>query len=169
MMGGDLNLNLNPEITFRYLTPNDKQMLFEWRNTPEIVLLSTSQKQVSQEEHSAWFDTIQNSDYTKVFIIEEFNFPIGQVRFDRQDDGCQISIYLLPGHTGKGRGSELILTAIKNLSQVWKDIKWIDAHIRSENIQSIKAFEKAGFRNINHMLTLPAALEIKIMRFEIIV
>jgi RimJ/RimL family protein N-acetyltransferase len=155
------------KATLRPLIYQDKELLFKWRNIPEIIRLSSSRKKVEEEEHSNWFNRTLTSDNTKIFIIEELKTPIGQVRFDRDGTGCLISIYLTPEHIGKGRGSDLVLMGIKKISETWKGLQWVDAYIRLENIRSIKAFEKAGFRVKKYGVDFSGNPDLTAMRFEV--
>lgn len=112
----------------------------------EIVALSSSRRHVTWDEHSAWFDQALTDENCIIYIIVANSDPVGLVRFDANgNDGCIISIYLIPGETGKGRGAALIQVACSRMIGAWPHLQWVDAKIRSDNERSIVAFRRAGF------------------------
>ncbi|HZP81036.1 MAG TPA: bifunctional GNAT family N-acetyltransferase/class I SAM-dependent methyltransferase [Chthonomonadaceae bacterium] len=132
-------------IRLRPATPEDAERLFAWRNLPEIVALGTTQRSVTWEEHRAWFARTLQGDCRLLFFILHDEQPIGQVRFDREDtDSCQVSLYLLPEHTGHGWGVIALRQACAEAFRQWTVHKVI-ALIREENARSLSAFRKAGF------------------------
>lgn len=124
---------------------NDSSLLFTWRNLPEIVALSTTQRPVTWEEHTSWFAQTLRSDMRLLRFILWNGQPIGQVRFDRSGiSACQVSIYLLPMFTGRGLGVIALRQACAEAFREWK-VTEIVAYIRSGNAHSLSAFARAGF------------------------
>jgi RimJ/RimL family protein N-acetyltransferase/SAM-dependent methyltransferase len=120
-------------------------MVFRWRNIPEIVAVGASNRTVPWEEHRQWFHTFLSGGGYSLSIILLDGQPVGQVRFDRKNDTTlDVSIYLLPGYTGRGLGISALTRACR---QAFDDpsIHCIEAHIRQENQHSVSAFQKAGF------------------------
>jgi ribosomal protein S18 acetylase RimI-like enzyme len=138
---------VKPNVHLRRLEPRDLLLVFEWRNLPLIIELSSSQQPVTWEQHTAWFPRVLSSDDCLVFIIEHNGQPVGQARFDL-DDGPSaiISIYLLPEHCGHGLGTAALQLACEQLHATRPDIPVINANIRATNARSIQSFKKAGFR-----------------------
>ncbi len=133
-------------LSLRFARSEDKKTLFRWRNIEEIVALSSSRRHVTWDEHSAWFDQALMGDRCIILIVEAKGEPIGLVRFDsRGNDGSIISIYLIPGETGKGRGTALIQAACNRAITAWPHLQWVEAKIRSDNERSIVVFRRAGF------------------------
>lgn len=135
------------DISLRRAGPQDCQLLFEWRNLPEIVHLSSSRRRVNHNEHNNWFASAL-SDRTKIlFIIEKGGFPVGQIRFEINcAKEAEISAYLIPGQSGRGVGVVAIDMACNLLFQQTK-VEIIIANIRDDNRKSIAAFSKCGFKN----------------------
>jgi len=133
-------------LSFRALEDNDRELLFEWRNIPEIISLSANQRPVSWAEHLAWFDKVISNARYYVAIISEGMRPIGQIRFEKTDENiAEIGIYLIPSSVGQGRGSYLISHATLLAKHKWPSLQYLQAIIRKDNIRSIKAFEAAAF------------------------
>lgn len=134
-----------PNICLHEASADDCDLLFQWRNLPEIVNLSSSKAKVSRSEHERWFkNALQNPNF-HIFIILENEIPIGQVRFELiQTTEAEISIYLLPGKSGRGIGVAVIQSACRYVFMEFSILKVI-ANIRSNNLNSISAFTKCGF------------------------
>ena len=136
---------ITPWVTLRKAVAKDREMIFGWRNIGELVALSRSGKSVTWEEHCKWFRSVLSRDDTLLFIVSLKGIPIGQVRFDREDDRrFEVSIYLLPQYTGKGLGVLALKTACR-LAFRRVNVHEIRATIRADNALSISAFKKAGF------------------------
>src|SRR5262245_8404459 len=92
-------------VVLRPATAADMALIFAWRNRPEIVALSTSQRIVTWEEHVAWYKSVLANPNRMMLLIEHLDRPVGQIRFDRVTPAeCNVTIYLLPEYTGKGLG-----------------------------------------------------------------
>jgi SAM-dependent methyltransferase/RimJ/RimL family protein N-acetyltransferase len=131
-------------VNLRKLEVEDIDLLFEWRNYPEIIKRSTSQKKVGYKEHSDWFNNILVDENILSFVIEIDNIPSGHIRLEREDINCVITTYLLDKYTGKGYGVEAIKKACDMTLKQWKNISII-AFIRESNKSAQSAFSKAFF------------------------
>lgn len=133
-------------LSFRALEANDRELLFEWRNIPEIISLSANQRPVSWAEHRVWFDKVISDPRCYIVIVSEEMRPIGQFRIEKTDfNRAEIGIYLIPASVGKRRGSHLIGQAALLAKDKWPTLQYLQAIIRQDNIRSIKAFEAAAF------------------------
>lgn len=134
-------------LRFRPVSTEDLNLVYEWRNYPEIVALSASGSKVTWEEHVAWFSNLLANPDKLLLIIEDDGRPIGQVRFDKVEcDALIMGIYLVPSMVGQGRGKSLIKSACAYAKTKWPNLCFIKAEIRKENIRSQRAFAKAGFK-----------------------
>lgn len=133
------------DLILRRATIDDMQMIFGWRNIPEIVSLGKTQRPVDWDEHRTWFQEVVTGDNHLLLVVLLAGKPIGQVRFDRlKDHSCEVSVFLSPEFTGRGLG----VLALKHAC--WEafakmDIEEVVATIRRGNRRSISAFKKAGF------------------------
>src|SRR5262245_37067142 len=65
--------------------PSDIRSLFEWRNDPLIVSVSSSGQGVSWEEHERWFSSVLGSSEHLLYIVNSHHaVPVGMVRLDRK-------------------------------------------------------------------------------------
>jgi RimJ/RimL family protein N-acetyltransferase/SAM-dependent methyltransferase len=126
---------------------SDEQLVFQWRNDPWIVSLSTNRRRVSREEHAAWFRSVLGSPERLLFIVESGDgTPAGTVRLDRErQDAAVLTIYLIRSFTGRGLGPRAIEAACRASFQAWPLLDRIVAYIRADNQASRKAFARSGF------------------------
>lgn len=132
------------EVTLRPATPDDLELVFTWRNLPQIVANSSLQTTVTLDEHRAWFTaSLKRSDRTIDLILINGR-PLGLCRFDRDGGEAVISVYLVNAQ-GKGHGIEAIRQGCQTQRHRWPDLTGIRADVRTDNTPGQRAFLKAGF------------------------
>jgi UDP-2,4-diacetamido-2,4,6-trideoxy-beta-L-altropyranose hydrolase len=141
------NLEAN-SIRLRPVIEDDCEILWQWANDPVIRSVSFSSESISWRDHVQWF-TSKLCDQNCVFYIalNPDNVPIGQVRYDITQKEATISLALAESFRGKGYGSNLILLGCKKLGQN-SVIERINAYIKPDNLASIRAFLKSGFKEV---------------------
>jgi UDP-2,4-diacetamido-2,4,6-trideoxy-beta-L-altropyranose hydrolase len=133
-------------VSLRRAQEGDARRIFEWRNIPEIVARGSSQRRVDWDEHLAWFRRVTTDPDRLVLLIVEADEDIGQVRFETTDPGtARVSIYLVPGRTGRGVGVEALRQGCREAFSTLP-VDCIEALIRDDNEGSVAAFARAGFR-----------------------
>lgn len=126
---------------------SDIRLLFDWRNDPWIVSLSTSKRAVTWEEHEAWFESVLDHSRHLVFIVlSDDGIPAGSLRLDLNNAEAVISIHLARSYTGIGLGPRAIEVGCRRAFEHWPTLSRIIAYIRNDNQSSIKAFTRASFR-----------------------
>jgi dTDP-4-amino-4,6-dideoxygalactose transaminase/RimJ/RimL family protein N-acetyltransferase len=134
------------DVRLRRADMGDAERVFRWRNDPSIVAKGLLQRPVAWEEHAAWFRETVEGDSRILFILEDRETAVGQVRFDRESETqAAISVYLAPGLTGRGLGVPGIRRGCWEAFRRW-DIRTVIARVRAENAAARRAFEKADFR-----------------------
>lgn len=134
------------ELKFRPVESDDINDLFEWRNHPEVRKNSFSSKPLSWEEHEKWFKEKVKDPGTTIYMVYTEGEKIGSIRFEEKDDAVKVSVMLNPDFFGKGLGAEIIKSGSEKFIREKNCKKPITAEIKKNNIASIKAFQKAGFR-----------------------
>jgi RimJ/RimL family protein N-acetyltransferase len=127
--------------------PSDIRRLFDLRNDPLTVSVSSSRREVSWEEHESWFQSVIGNPRHLIYVVNvEHSVPVGTVRLEwKSEDTAVISIALAPSHTGRGLGPRAIDEACREAFDHWPAVSRILAHIRIENRRSIAAFSRSGF------------------------
>lgn len=133
-------------IKLRRATHEDMARIYEWRNAPSTQKYSFNAEPIPWDTHVNWFKDILFCDKRILLIGEILHHPIGVLRFNLLDsDEAVVDIYLVPGEYGKGLGSKLLLAGIQ-WARLNTTAKMIRAEIISDNIASLKAFAKVGFK-----------------------
>lgn len=129
---------------------NDLAALFQWINERQQVLFNSSYKPVTEKQHLAWFDALQDRHDGVIFGIRllEKDLLIGS---------CQL-LHIHPIHRnaelqirlgevsyrGKGYGTEAVQLL---LSHAFSDINLerVYLHVFAENHNAIAVYKKTGF------------------------
>jgi RimJ/RimL family protein N-acetyltransferase len=136
----------NNEIYLRFAELEDLNDLFKWRNDESTRQASFNTNNISFEEHKKWFEETLADPKRNLFIIcdKQFN-KLGQIRFDKKNDVAEIDVTINPNYRNQGIGSLALFKAshiyIYNFGG-----KQVIAKVKKDNISSLKAFEKAGFK-----------------------
>ena len=138
------------EIKLRKAGPEDCRNIYEWRNAEETRRHIFDKETIPFEVHQRWFENSLKNDARIILIGEHAGKPLGVLRFDLAGDQALISVYLVPGHQPPGAGTQLIKAGSNWLAGEHPEIRKINAEILGDNMASIKAFEKAGYK-LNHL------------------
>ena len=149
---GDTKGPLKPDSgLLRELADRDSDLLFQWINDRDLVILNAPFRPVSAAEHSAWFAGIRQREDLKIFAIAEPSSgrTIGYCqlkKIDRQrgDAELQIRIGDKALH-GKGLGTaavrELLRFAFEDLK-----LQRIRLQVFQENVRAYRSYVKCGFK-----------------------
>ena len=136
----------NSHVTFRQVREEDCRLLWEWANDPETRSVSFSTDPISWEHHVRWFaEKLKDPEHVFFILLNLDDEPIGQVRYAVNGKEAAISMSISPKFRGLGYGSQGIRMTIAELF-THVDVDVIRAHIKPENLKSVKAFTGAGFR-----------------------
>jgi RimJ/RimL family protein N-acetyltransferase len=129
-------------MMIRRALKEDALDVLAWRNDAHAVAMSKSGRVVDVDDHLTWFPKALASSDCAMFIAEHEDRQIGMVRFDRAGDHWLVSINVAPNERRKGYGQSMLATAMKEVGGP------LLAEIKSDNLPSIRIFERCGFRKI---------------------
>ena len=132
------------DLTIRKALENDIKLLFNWANDSSVRQNSINTATIEWSDHKKWFSSRIKDKNCKIFILENYCHPIGQIRFENKKDTWEIDYSIDSGFRGKGLGKKLIDMGIKQLPEG----TLIKAIVKEENIASCKVFEKLGFEKV---------------------
>ncbi len=137
-------------LRLRSVRQEDCKLLWEWANDPEVRTSAFLSDSIPWQKHIEWFTHKFPDRNCHIFIaIDHQDTPIGQVRFDAQnDEQVEIDVSIEQGKRRSGYGSLLIGMAVQTLF-CHTSIKAIHAFIKPDNEASIRAFEKAQFQRLD--------------------
>lgn len=139
------NLSLSAGLILRKVEEKDKLLLFDWANDPEVRKNSFNPNLISLPSHSRWFDAKINDKQTLLYIAEAEEKAVAHIRFSIMDETATISYLIGADFRGKGLGFSLLQKGIQQLIAQRPGIKQVEGLVQSQNIASIRIFEKAGF------------------------
>lgn len=135
-------------LTLRRAEDADCEDIWRWRNAEETRRYSRRSESVELESHKRWFSSMLQSGTCDLLIAEAAGSPVGVLRFDYQDQKATISIYLVPGRSGRGEGSQLLRTGVDWVAATHPDISVIEAEVLAANAASHHTFVAAEFTPI---------------------
>ena len=102
---------------------------------------------VNWKEHINWiFPILLGMNNKELFLIKNFQKPIGQIRFDyKNQKTAEVSISILKEFRGRGFAKKSLNVAIKRVRKQ-KKIKSLIAEVHKGNRASIRLFERLHFR-----------------------
>ena len=130
----------------RRVRADDRELLWEWANDPEVRAASFSSAPIPWETHVSWFAERFGQGRCLMLIAEdEKGSPFGQIRFDFKNNGeAELNISLVRESRGCGLGVRVIEAGVRELFAT-VDCLRVNAFVKPENEASARAFEQADF------------------------
>lgn len=132
------------KVALRDATASDSRMLWDWANEPGIRAASFSSESIPWPAHEKWLGEQLSRPDRILWIAEDAEGSLGQVRFALEEDEALISVSLDPGRRGRSLGSLLIGLGCRKFFETHPTPS-VRALIKPDNRVSIRAFEQAGF------------------------
>ena len=134
------------KLRLRPARDSDSHLLWEWSNDDEVRASAFSRDPIGWEEHQQWVARkLEDADRRTFIGLDADDHPVGQVRFDLNPDGeTEVDISVSRSWRRRGYGTEILRLACAKVLRVTPKAR-IVAHIKAENVSSIRTFEKAGF------------------------
>lgn len=134
-------------FSFRVVQEKDMMLLFQWANDPLVRQTAFHTKPILIEDHKKWFSSKLNNSGTKMFILEERQIPVGQIRFDLEEvEGVYYIDYSISEkYRGKGLGKKILLLGLKSHESFNQEKLIYRAFVKKNNQASIKCFTSVGF------------------------
>jgi len=139
------------KLTARNLVLQDADLVFRWRNTPEVRKVSIDTSIVSPIEHYNWIKNWLKAENRGYFWIYSDSIKdVGYVRFDSLDDPAffEISILIDKKMRGRGLGKLILEDSINRFAQK-SEGEFLRAVVHASNTASIKLFSSSGFNQVN--------------------
>lgn len=132
-------------LRIRHAETDDARLFYNWANDQAVRANAFSQEKITWEDHLQWYKSKLGQKSTKLLVLECSEIPLGQIRFDKDDDGFWVIDYSVDKRfRGMGFGSIVVRKGVEHLKAVMDNIK-MKAEVKSENVSSIKVFRKMKF------------------------
>jgi len=137
-------------LGLRAAVAEDGEALLNWRNAPFVRRFSGDGAEIPRADHEKWLAATLANPARHLLIGEcrgadAAPQPVGVLRYDRIEDGAEISVYLVPGLDGLALGADLIRLGDYWLHKTMPAARRVRARIHPENQASIQAFRRAGY------------------------
>jgi RimJ/RimL family protein N-acetyltransferase len=139
------------KVTLRKIKKSDLKSCIKWFSDPEVVkFLSTSVKNITEEQELEWFNFIKDSENDFVFAIISKNDGVyigncGLHKIDWNEKNCEFGIFIgNKDYWNKGYGTD----ALKSLMNfVFCDLKLqkIKLLVYEYNCRAKKVYDNCGF------------------------
>jgi UDP-2,4-diacetamido-2,4,6-trideoxy-beta-L-altropyranose hydrolase len=139
-------LQMESLINIRKAAGNDANVYFIWATDPTVRNNSINKGNFTFEEHIEWFKSKMHSPKTFLYVFELGKTPIGQLRFELENDAYTINYSIDKNYRGQGLSDILIRMGIKKLCAAIKTRPRLFAMVRAGNIASSKAFNYNTFK-----------------------
>lgn len=134
-------------LTLRDANEEDLDRYFEWANDPAVRQNALNTEPIQREDHERWFPSRVESSSAHLFVAEKEGVPVGQVRFERKEDGRYLLGYsIVAAFRGKNLGSPLLDAGCDRLACQVPSGGEILAEVRTANLASQNALKRAGFQ-----------------------
>jgi UDP-2,4-diacetamido-2,4,6-trideoxy-beta-L-altropyranose hydrolase len=128
-------------VKIRPADVKDSLLLFNWANDDLVRNNAINKERILWENHSKWLEGKLVDSNSKIFIMEMNQVPVGQIRYDKQDDAWIIDYSIEDCFRGFGLGKELL----KKTIPFFADFK-LRAFVNTTNIASICLFKRQNFK-----------------------
>jgi UDP-2,4-diacetamido-2,4,6-trideoxy-beta-L-altropyranose hydrolase len=133
-------------ISLRPAETEDAVLLWKWTNDPEVRSSSFKSDLIPWKDHLQWYRQKIISHNSWIFIAEnQTGEPIGQIRFDRENNIIKISYSLSKKFRGIGLGELLLEKGITKMKTCIDFPTMIKADVKKNNKTSLNIFKKCGF------------------------
>lgn len=136
-------------ITLRKALVEDSETVLTWRNELTTIPWMGSARALSFDEHDCWFRKAVKDPNSLFLIIEVDSEPVGQIRYHMSDNSTDNSAKVSINITHKMHGKGIASIAFSKGNELVRELGFaskIFAHVRPDNIGSIKAIENAGYK-----------------------
>ncbi|MBI3548553.1 MAG: GNAT family N-acetyltransferase [Elusimicrobia bacterium] len=123
---------------------SDGPEIWRWRNDPETRRNSHNTGKIGLAHHMKWFRGRLADQKCLLLVARGGGKALGQIRLERRGRAAEISITVSPAARGKGVGTWMLSHLPHRMNGA--RLSTIVARVKPDNVASVVAFVKAGFR-----------------------
>ncbi|MCK9285623.1 MAG: UDP-2,4-diacetamido-2,4,6-trideoxy-beta-L-altropyranose hydrolase [Rhodocyclaceae bacterium] len=132
-------------LDLRHARLDDAKNLLAWRNAEINRLPSFDPTPIALDRHLAWLQATLADPRRVLLIGADRDAAVGVLRYDINDTEAEVSIYLVPGCHGQGRGEQLLRAGTHWLRLNRPGVARLKARIKADNRRSQSVFCAAGY------------------------
>lgn len=135
------------QYELRKATEGDKELLFQWANDKVVRENSFQSEEIGWNIHKDWFYKQLMQKDSNIYVYCENQEPIGQIRIKYRENSAEIHYSIAKEFRGQGHGERMLLLAEEKIRKERKEIHFLDAEVKKDNIASRKKLEHLGYRS----------------------
>ena len=136
----------NGAMSLRTADESDAFWLWQLANDPVAREFSLNHGAIPWADHVDWLAEVLEAPDRRLWIAEEQGMPVASIRFDRcRQQSAQVSFAVTPDQRGRGLGTRLLAMASDRACGEL-GVQKIVGTVFSQNVGSVRAFQKAGFK-----------------------
>jgi len=141
-------LNKVNDLKLEIISTNDIEVTYHWANNSIIRAFSFNKSHIEFEDHKRWITNKIDNLNCSYYIAVYKDSKIGSIRFDIEKENATISYLLDPKFHGQGFGILILKKGLENFIRKIKErkIKQIIGLVEKNNVASVNAFKKLGFK-----------------------
>lgn len=129
-------------LTIRPGARDDGEMLWRWRNEPDVRRASLTADEIPLEQHLDWYCRALKSPEREIYFAELHGKPFGMVRFDDEGGSAAVSILLAAQYRGRGLSGPVLSAAMRASTLGRGNLR---ARVKRDNRASLRLFQSLGF------------------------
>ena len=128
----------------------DAKIYFEWANDISVRANAINNDPIEYKNHIQWFTQKIMNDKSVLYYFEFDKHPLGQVRFDFDNEKAIIDYSVDKQFRNKGLGQVILYNAIYSLYEegYGNGEILLFAQVKQSNISSIKVFNNLNFKQV---------------------
>ena len=141
--------DITAELTLRPASMDDVDILYEWRNDPEVRKWSFNTDEILYETHVQWLKSVLLRDDVEIYIMMENEIPVGQIRVTFCQDDVEIGYSIDKGCRGRNWGQKMITlmeNKLRNDPRARRGGIYFVAYVKKRNEISKRIFERLNYQ-----------------------
>ncbi|SNC65584.1 UDP-2,4-diacetamido-2,4,6-trideoxy-beta-L-altropyranose hydrolase [Hymenobacter gelipurpurascens] len=139
-----------PPFYLRPVQAADSDQLLAWTNEPAVRQHSFNPNPVAPPDHAKWLAARLSDPQALLLLAQEAatGLPAGLIRFAVDGEEATLSYLLDARFRGRGLAALLLLAGTRQVTALFPQVRRVVGHVQAANVASVKAFERAGFRQV---------------------
>lgn len=136
-------------VNFPDLNDEEKRMVLEWRNHPDVRRWMFNNSPIHYQDHLHFIESLEKNRESIYMLVKEKKRPIGVInltKIDRKKGNAHIGIYGNPFLHGKGG---LLMATLVQYAYGKLSLKKLIAEVFIENDRALRLYSRYGFKIID--------------------
>lgn len=147
-MSGQAILWRSEDVILREISAEDAERIVQWRADPEVYRYFKNPRQITVEEHLAWFENVYAADANRLdFIVwTPEGLPVGtaSVNWEPETGDAEVSYLISSAYRRQGWAKKAVKALCMLASERWP-VRGFTAVINKENKASLEFIRALGF------------------------